>query len=132
MLKSLAKFSKTAAVGAIAMGLTLVAGAASAAPGSFSFRSVEYLPQDEREAAAQAFIGAQVTSGMPVATAVDILRKAGTDCSAVQSGQVRCSFTSAEQRPDEDLGDVSWIVLITPTADKTVSSASLQRIRTGL
>jgi hypothetical protein len=126
-----ADFSKAAVSAAIAVGLMAAPGAASAKAAGFTFRAAEYAPAPARDAAVQAFMASHVTPGVTVAAALASLRAAGAACGVVQGGALRCASASVEQLPDEDLSDVSWVVTITPVADKTVASASVERIKSG-
>jgi hypothetical protein len=103
---------------------------ADASP-AFSFRSVEYMPRGARVPAAEAFVAANITPGMPMATAKSVLSGAGTFCDG-GAGGLTCSKTSivghSDQKTEED---VQWLVRVTPDASGNVSSASVRRVSSG-
>ncbi len=113
--------------------LAVTSAASQAADSIFSFRSVEYLPLEQREPSARAFLRDQVRPGMPVAAAVARVRRAGATCrpELFRDHVIRCSFTTPEQLPDEHLGDITWVVEITSSADRTVVAASVRRQKAG-
>jgi hypothetical protein len=131
MRRNVADLSKAAVAAMIAIGLMAASGVANANAAGFTFRAAEYAPAQVRDAAVQAFMASHVKPGVAVDAALASLRAAGAACSAVQGGALRCSSTSVEQLPDEDLSDISWVVTITPAADNTVAQASVKRIKSG-
>lgn len=122
-------------VAATMVALTALTGAvahANAKP--FSFGSVEFMPRDQREAAAQAFVANDLTAGMPIASALQVLKKADVYCRvpSVPGRAISCTHASFEQHPD-DTGpvDVIWTVRVTPSADGTIGAATVSRSRYG-
>jgi hypothetical protein len=113
--------------------LTFTPNATQAADSAFSFRSVEYMPLEQREPRARAFLREQVPLGLPVATAVARVRRAGATCrpETLPDHTIRCSYTSIERLPDEQLDDITWVVEITSGADRTVVAASVRRRKSG-
>jgi hypothetical protein len=113
--------------------VTLIGGVAHASiyPRNFSFNAVEFMPSDQRQAAAQEFVAQNVTPGMPIAAAVQVLQKAGADCrTSVEA--VSCTHASFERHPDEaGTVDVTWKVQVTPTANGTVAGATVRRTTSG-
>jgi hypothetical protein len=119
------------------LGAALVLAACTAYPGGaeahgFSFRSVEYMPRGQRVPAAQAFVAANITPGMPMPAAESVLRDAGVFCDASPDGGIACSKTSmvahSDQKSEED---IQWQVRVTPDASGNVSSASVRRVSSG-
>jgi hypothetical protein len=101
---------------------------ASAKP--FSFGHVEYMPRDQRVPAAQAFVAKKLPPGTPIASALEILRRADGSCRTPNAAgkPITCTHASFEHRPlSAELTDVIWIVKIIPSADGTVASATVQR-----
>jgi hypothetical protein len=119
------------------LGAALVLAGCSVYPGGaeargFSFRSVEYMPRGQRETAAEAFIAANITPGMPMSAARSVLREAGTFCDASTGGGMSCSKTSIVAHSDQGTEeDIQWVVLVTPDASGNVSSASVRRTSSG-
>ncbi|MHB8283064.1 MAG: hypothetical protein ACYDD1_00120 [Caulobacteraceae bacterium] len=112
-------------------GVTLSATAALAAPRPFSFRSVEYMPRDQREHLARVFVRENITPGMPMADALRAAKTAGAYCHpAAADGVVDCTSTSSEHHPGEHLSDVTWKVHIIPV-NGAVQAASVTRTKGG-
>jgi hypothetical protein len=120
-----------AALTTIALSFASLATAAMAGPSNFSFRAVEFMPRDQRQAAAQAFVTNHIPPGMPIAAAEAVVRRAGAYCRGDRdaSGMVICSLTSmvahSDQKSEED---ITWLVQLTPDASGAVSNASVRRI----
>jgi hypothetical protein len=112
-----------------ALGFVLAGAARAGAP---FFNGVEYLPRDQREPAAQAFVAGAAPPGRPLSTAVADIRKAGAYCRpAASTSDVTCVSRSLEHNPGEHLDEVSWTVRITPDAAGNVVSASVVREKSG-
>ncbi len=118
--------SQTAAV-ALAATLLATGSAALAQPGAFSFKSVEFMAESQREPAAMAFIQDNIHPGMAVDAATQVLKKAGAFCHAPHGGQVLCTHSSFQRHPFHDLTDVTWTVTLVTTPDGMVSSADVVR-----
>jgi hypothetical protein len=112
-------------------GVATAGSAALAAPASFSFRSVEFLPADQRQPAAEAFMQRTVVQGMPLAQAVAALRSAGAYCHAPRAGVVSCIHASTERHVGHDLTDVIWRIRLT-APQGAVTAATLRRTTAGV
>jgi hypothetical protein len=114
---------------------TLALAAASLAAGSaalaqatpFSFKTVEFMAEDQREPAARAFVHDNVQPGMPIDAAIEVLRKAGAFCHPRKGGRVLCTHSSFQRHPFHDLTDVNWTVTVVATPDGRVGSADVVR-----
>jgi hypothetical protein len=94
----------------------------------FSFRTVEYMPRDERLAMGQAFIARSITPGMPVARAVTVLEHAGVHCGGVgPTGEVDCLRSSFARRPFELMREITWRVRLSSSRDGRVTGAAVSR-----
>ncbi|HEY2052033.1 MAG TPA: hypothetical protein VGH03_22050 [Caulobacteraceae bacterium] len=101
---------------------------------SFSFRHVEFMSADQREAAAQAFVANDLSPGTPLDSALKTLKRANAYCQtpSVASEPISCTHVSFERTPDNaGIIDVVWTVRVTPAADGTVSNATVTRSRSG-
>lgn len=126
--------ARAIAVVVVASTSLVSAAAVSAHTRSFSFGSVEFMPRDQREAAASAFVADELPPGTPISTALHVLRKADAYCHAprLPDGSITCSHYSFKQHPDDaGIVDVIWTVKVNPTADGTVASASVHRSKSG-
>jgi hypothetical protein len=98
----------------------------------FTFNAVEYMSSDQREAAAQAFIGQNITAGEPIAVALKTVEQAGAYCHGVSAdGAISCTHSSFERHPGQGFADVTWKVRIIPAADGSVAAATVNRSKTG-
>ncbi|MGC1304672.1 MAG: hypothetical protein WA840_20060 [Caulobacteraceae bacterium] len=114
--------------------LLVLAATTAAAEPSFSFHTVEYLPLEQREAAAKAFLADKAQAGTSMQAAVQALRTAGAHCSAPRAGSavVPCMSSSLERDPGGDMSDITWRIDLTPSSQDTVASAAVTRTRAGL
>jgi hypothetical protein len=113
------------------VGLTAVAAAAQQ---PFSFTAVEFMPRDQRLAAAQAFVAATAAPGTPIRVAEAALSRAGVYCHGgrVVNGVVSCTLTSVVGHSDEKSeNEVTWRVQITPDANGAVAAATVNRTTLG-
>ena len=128
MISSAKAFSAALAILSTSGAATL----AHAQAQKFSFNAVEYLPRDQRDAAAQAFISQNITAGEPVAVALKTVQKAGAYCHGADAdGVISCSHSSFERHPGQGFADVTWKVQITPAANGPVAAATVDRSREG-
>jgi hypothetical protein len=94
----------------------------------FNFRTVEYMPEDQRLPAAETFVAQRIVPGMPLARAVAILEHADIRCGRpVPGAQVVCTTTNLDHRPWETIRDVTWRVRIQSGPDGGVTSATVSR-----
>lgn len=107
--------------------LSAAAGAAVPQPGPFSFDQVEFMPREQRDPAARAFLNQTVVKGMPMASAVAAVRRARTICHGHKDGSVVCSHVSFRRPPGFALEDVSWDVRIYPDAKGAVDRFTVSR-----
>lgn len=122
------------ALAAVLVTSASLAAAAAAHANAFSFSGVEYMPRDQRVAAAQAFVADELTPGTPVPTALQVLRRADAYCRTPgqQGATITCTHASFERHAEgADLVDVNWLVKITPSADGTVAKATVSRSTDG-
>jgi hypothetical protein len=113
------------------VGLTTVAAAAQQ---PFSFIAVEFMPHDQKLAAAQAFVAANAAPGTPIRIAEAALSRAGVYCHGgrVVNGVVSCTLTSvAADSGNDSQHEVTWRVQITPDANGAVAAATVGRITDG-
>jgi hypothetical protein len=98
----------------------------------FTFNAVEYMPRDQREAAAQAFVNQNITAGQPIAVALKTVEKAGAYChGASADGSISCTHSSFERHPGQGFADVTWNVRIVTAADGSVAAATVDRSKAG-
>lgn len=117
---------------AAALGLSLVPGVASpaeAGQGRFTFRGVEFMPSDERTAAAQAFVAQQLPTGLPIPEAVRRLKEADAFCkgSHAADAQLKCQASMVVHPTGLELGDVTWTVRLTQDSQGLLANATLER-----
>ncbi|WP_158915143.1 hypothetical protein [Caulobacter sp. S45] len=114
--------------------LFTAASSALATPTRFTFESAEFMPLEQREPAARAFFAQNISVGMPVQAATQVVRKAGAFCRlpSAQGGAISCTHSSFEHRPGMSLDEITWKIQITPAADGTVAAASVSRTKAGL
>lgn len=98
----------------------------------FSFRTVEFMPRDQREAAAAAFVGSAIRPGLSGSEARLRLRRAGLSCHRAIAAQLACTTNSLERHPGHDLTDVVWTVSVSLGNDGNVVKASVARTTAGV
>ncbi len=125
------RIAHLAAIAGLTLATPLVAMAQTPA---FNFRSVEYLPVEQRAPAAQAFLAAKAPVGAPMAVAVQAVRHAGAYCPTPRTpdAPVSCISTSLVRDPGGVLSDVAWRVHLTPSSDGAVAEADVSRTRAGM
>jgi hypothetical protein len=116
---------------AIVFAAAATAGSAALAAPAFSFRTVEFLPADQREAAVGDFMQHNVVQGMPLAQAVAALQSAGAYCHAPRDGEVNCIHSFVERPIDHGLLDVVWRVRLT-AAQGAVTAATVRHTVAGI
>lgn len=114
--------SLTLATASLAAGSTA---AAQAEP--FSFKTVEFMAESQREPAARAFVHDNIQPGMPIGAAIQALKTAGAFCHAPKGGRVLCTHSSFQRHPFHDFTDVTWTVTVTTTPDGRVDGADVAR-----
>lgn len=123
---------KAFGIGLAILSTSGVATLAHAQGEKFSFNAVEYLPHDQRQAAAQTFLSQNVTAGEPIAVALKTVEKAGAYChGAAAGGVISCTHSSFERHPGQGFADVTWKVQITSAADGSVAAATVDRSKDG-
>jgi hypothetical protein len=100
---------------------------ASAQTEPFSFKTVEFMAESQREPAAKAFVHDTIKPGMPIAAAIAALKTAGAYCHKPKGGRLQCTHTSFQRHPFHDFTDVNWTVTVLATPDGRVSSADVVR-----
>ena len=119
------KLSAALAAGAA---ILAVGGVALAQTRPFSFRTVEYMPRDQREPVAQGYVASHFSPGMPMGEAVATARAAGTYCHPMRAdGEVDCVANSFQRHPGDLLRDVSWTLHLQPGPDGRLIQASVVR-----
>jgi hypothetical protein len=121
-------------IGAAMIFCSALATTSLAAAPRFSFIGVEFMPEDQRQPAAEAFVSANLAPGTPLATAEAALSRAGAYCGHGRraDGVIVCSLTSVVANSGEDSqGEVTWRVEITPDANGAVRTASVRRLTAG-
>jgi hypothetical protein len=113
-------------------GLTAPAGAAG---GRFSFHSIEFAPAEQRLPAAQAFLRTAASPGTPLPLAIAAIRRANAACRKrpQRDGTILCRYSAAVNASADNmpLGDVTWTIVIRPTADGRVAATNVSRERVG-
>jgi hypothetical protein len=115
--------------------VSFVAGGSVAAHAyKFSFRGVEFMPRDQREPAARAFVAQHAAPGASMNAAIDAIKMAGAHCSysVGTKDAIVCTASSLQRHPGEDLTDIQWKVIIFPSANGTVDHTAVVRTRSGL
>jgi hypothetical protein len=106
----------------------LAAGATAAAQAEpFSFKTVEFMAESQREPAARAFVHDAIQPGMPIAAAIQALKTAGAFCHPPKGDRVLCTHSSFQRHPFHDFTDVTWTVTVLAAPDGRVSSAEVVR-----
>jgi hypothetical protein len=103
------------------------------AQGTFSFKSVEFLPREQRLPAVQAFVDQNVVVGQPIAPALEAIRKAGAYCPAPKAPHRTfvCTHSSFQRHPGAGLDDVTWRVRVRPADDNTIAVVAVSRTKSG-
>jgi len=106
---------------------------ADAAPGNFSFGSVEYLPYSARLPAAQAFVAEQLPVGTSTLDAIKRLKNVDAYCPGqpAANGQIQCHFSMMVRPTMGTLGEVTWAVDLSQDGQGRLTAASVNRTRTG-
>jgi hypothetical protein len=117
------------AISTLAMAMaTLGSGSAALAQAQpFSFKTVEFMAESQREPAAKAFVQDNIHPGMTIDAATKVLQAAGAFCHPRKGGRVLCTHSSFQRHPFHDFTDVNWTVTVIATPDGLVSSADVAR-----
>lgn len=101
--------------------------AQSAAHDRFSFHTVEFLAEEQRAPAVQAFVAGALRVGMPLSEAAAVLTEAGARCRPFGPAAVRCTYVSFQSPPLERLQDVVWTVQVNADPTGKVRDALIER-----
>ena len=93
----------------------------------FNFNNVEYMPIEQREPAARAFLAQAVPLGTPLPMAKTTLEHAGAFCPAAMNGALHCSYSSMQRHPGEDEQDVIWKIEVQGGGVGRAQTASVTR-----
>lgn len=106
---------------------------ANAAPGHFSFGSVEYLPYATRMDAAQTFVAQHLPVGLATQDAIQRLKNADASCpnEPAANGQIQCHFSMTVRPTMGTLGEVTWAVNLSQDDHGRLTAVSVNRTRTG-
>ena len=91
------------------------------------------MPREKGEAAARAFIAAQLPAGLPLAEAEARLDRAIMGCNErrLSAGEVDCEYYEIVGSDGGTLGDDVWSVRLTVDEQHRLQSVSFNRSRTG-